>query len=680
MVVIHLTADVLEEEGDKFEGMISIVSKLFSQKLLYGNKTDELGLFVSSDGQLRELVPFSKISCQHLRLLKEFYTYPNKAGTISLLDSLQQAGNLFKKHYEKKKFQKKLFLLSTGASCGFEKKIGLEELAYFFGVNDIRVNVISFGFWVKRLGADETGRENREALKEVVENARGYVKVFDAQTAIKILNELTTKKVRSAVKFSGSLELGPKTKISVKVMAKSMKTNLPPAKLMAANNDQIVRERIAFAPDDPSMKPLPEEVLSRGFNYGSHIVPVTKQIESMMKFEEGKCLRMIGFVSESSLPPWMAMGPTDCIFADEAHINHVMAFNALVAGMVEAGSVMLARYTQRNAGAPKLVCLRPKKKETRDDGEVSLSYVLYMSEAPTAEDVREFAIGSVAKASAAEVKLAEELVEQMDIQRFQEGENEPEELVKPSETPNPTFQIFRQKLLERALMGEQYQSFQPEQVEPRVVDAAFAENRTHPRIADLEPELAEAFGLAEAVRPTEAPRLFWREIIAQRQPAKPKDDKDDSAPKDIGASHPISDFRDMLDYRKEDLVAKAVKQMQARILELVRVSVDGSLFDKALDCLAALRDGTIREGEADAYNAFLFKLKDNIGSLKNFREFWAVVRSREDAFVGLVTNEEAEESDVTPEQAQKFWAEFDPSSSRQNGFAKTNDGAIDELE
>lgn len=46
-----------------------------------------------------------------------------------------------------------------------------------------------------------------------------------------------------------------------------------------------------------------------------------------------------------------------------------------------------------------------------------------------------------------------------------------------------------------------------------------------------------------------------------------KDDED--VPKKISKNHPISDFREMLNYRNEDLFESAVKQMKGRINDMI---------------------------------------------------------------------------------------------------------------
>lgn len=82
---------------------------------------------------------------------------------------------------------------------------------------------------------------------------------------------------------------------------------------------------------------------------------------------------------------------------------------------------------------------------------------------------------------------------------------------------------------------------------------------THPLVDDLEEELQEAFNfkiLEEQERPN---RLYWSELIQKKAEGLKKNDDEDNVPKNIGKKNPISDFREMINYRNDDLFESAVK-------------------------------------------------------------------------------------------------------------------------
>jgi ATP-dependent DNA helicase 2 subunit 2 len=60
----------------------------------------------------------------------------------------------------------------------------------------------------------------------------------------------------------------------------------------------------------------------------------------------------------------------------------------------------------------------------------------------------------------------------------------------------------------------------------------------------------------------------------------------------------------MITDRKNDLVKSALEQMEKLIKRFIDSSMSGDLFDKALQCLEAMRDGCVKEDEAETFNTF----------------------------------------------------------------------------
>ena len=58
----------------------------------------------------------------------------------------------------------------------------------------------------------------------------------------------------------------------------------------------------------------------------------------------------------------------------------------------------------------------------------------------------------------------------------------------------------------------------------------------------------------------------------------------------------------MITDRKQDLVAPAIEQMEKMIRRLIASSMNGDLFDKAMDCMLAMREGCVDEDEAESFN------------------------------------------------------------------------------
>ena len=99
-----------------------------------------------------------------------------------------------------------------------------------------------------------------------------------------------------------------------------------------------------------------------------------------------------------------------------------------------------------------------------------------------------------------------------------------------------------------------------------------------------------------------------------------KEDKADDSVKEIGSVNPIADFNRMMTDRKEDLVKTALEQMEKMIKRFIDSSMNGDLFDKAVECLQAMREGSIKEDEAESFNNLAKQLKRNPDFFKKMQE------------------------------------------------------------
>lgn len=119
----------------------------------------------------------------------------------------------------------------------------------------------------------------------------------------------------------------------------------------------------------------------------------------------------------------------------------------------------------------------------------------------------------------------------------------------------------------------------------------------------------------------------------------------------VGTQDPVGDFTQMIGRRDEDLVGAAIEQMCARITQLVTDSFRDAYFNKALECLVALREACVREEESANFNAYLLESKGRWGDGRS--DFWPLVVSKE---VTLISSDEADDSEVSPEEAAGFHA------------------------
>lgn len=141
-------------------------------------------------------------------------------------------------------------------------------------------------------------------------------------------------------------------------------------------------------------------------------------------------------------------------------------------------------------------------------------------------------------------------------------------------------------------------------------------------------------------------RVYWRDIIQReevknqeeakqiaeeeriaRMKGEPKEGQDDKdgAVKEISSVNPIADFEKMTNDRKVDRVGDALTQMMNMIERFIKNSLKGDLYQKAIECLAAMRKVCIRDDEAAKYNQFLDRVK-KIFSRGSYKDFFLLLK------------------------------------------------------
>jgi len=127
--------------------------------------------------------------------------------------------------------------------------------------------------------------------------------------------------------------------------------------------------------------------------------------------------------------------------------------------------------------------------------------------------------------------------------------------------------------------------------------------------------------------------------------------KKDDVKKNISTLNPIDDFKEMVNYKYEDLATKAMEQMCEIIQKFINESFKGSYYIKAIDCLKVLRDACIDEDEAHFFNKFLESLKSSF-QVEKFMDWWKLVI---DNRITLISKRENKTSMVSDDEAKKFF-------------------------
>jgi ATP-dependent DNA helicase 2 subunit 2 len=107
----------------------------------------------------------------------------------------------------------------------------------------------------------------------------------------------------------------------------------------------------------------------------------------------------------------------------------------------------------------------------------------------------------------------------------------------------------------------------------------------------------------------------------------------------------------MISDRKVDRVEPALNQMKDIIDRYIRGSINGDIYDKALECLLELRQACVSEDEAPFFNKFMETLKEKY-SHDTHKDFFGLLIKMK---LSLITSAESELSSiVTAQEAENF--------------------------
>ena len=667
LIILDLTPDLYNNSNSNLEISFKCINQLIAQFLLYYKKNDEIGLLLinsgknTNDNNLELFLDLSPAKFFMLRNLRELYKRlleEKIEGCGDIFLGLKESLNLMKTHFRKKKYFKKIFLITSGNSKTEFSEREIINLAENLNDYNIRTNVISIDFWNAEesdLNSDQI--EIKKKLGLFSENNNNKTRIFDQRIALNILSDFRSAKLNNICGHRGTLELAPNCNLQIQVYSKTKKKNFPSLKKYSKNSkferdikkQNVETSKYYFNPEDAEMSEIEKNDIIKGFSYGQQIVPISKEMENLMKYKDQKCFKLLGFVDKSQIRRELYMSEIECVMPSKnSKENNIKKFNSIIMGCILNEKIGLARYVKRNNNSPKLVALIPKRK-FNDLTEI-YNYMFYLTELPTIEDMREYSFGSLLRSNKKQREVIGELIDKMDIKDF-----ENKELLKCKETYNPNLQTLNQVIVEKGLNENRDPRIE---MSERIENYIKVENKVYKKIEDMEEKIKNEFDLIEnEIREEKPKREYWNKLLEENPELeenliqKLKNRDDEPIVKKISNNHPISDFKEMMNYKKEDLVENAIKQMQGRILEFIKNSVDGSLFEKALECLRILKEGCIDEEEVNLFNDFLVKFKEKLLSKKNFREFWGFLKESK---ISVICKEEVEGSEFGREEAEMF--------------------------
>jgi len=366
----------------------------------------------------------------------------------------------------KKKYEKKIFLITDGEAVSKFSKNKIEELAERINENDVKVNIICVGFneeldkddeddskenegkMDKEDGEENTESDNQKKTKEllnILQSNTENVKLFTATTANDIYHQFKKKKINPVAKFRGPFIITPNLSFDVMTYSKTTPASIPSLKRYskvaeysdAPGSCEVQNERIYYVNDDPDKKAVEKELITKAYYYGASLVPISQTDEVRLKNEESKCLKVIGFTDSFRVPRHFFMGGVDIVVPNPTSPEDIIGVTAFVQEMIKINKVIIARYVYRNNSQPKLCVLTPHMSKKGP--------MFYLNILPTVEEIRDFQFDSLPEASKKQEEFMGHFIDSLDLE--QDGEEE----IKPTETYNPMLQYFYKCLEHKAL-------------------------------------------------------------------------------------------------------------------------------------------------------------------------------------------------------------------------------------
>ena len=667
---------------------IESIRQLIRTKLLFNVKRDQIGIILmGKEGEEADNINIhTELDFPSLEMLDHLNSIEpvddDDNGDIFLC--LDFAIDEFIAKYGKKKYDKKIFLITDGEALSNYSDNKIEELASRINDNDVKVNIICVGFFDELDKEDEEDdsknkekedksnndgeSENQKIIKEklkILQDNTENVKLFTATTANDIYHQFKKKKINPVSKFRGPFIISPNLSLDVMVYSKTTQSLIPSLKKYskvaeysdAPGTCEVQNERIYYVNDDPDKKAVEKDLITKAYYYGSSLVPVSKTDEVRLKNEEPKCLKVIGFTDSFRVPRHFFMSGVDIVVPNPASPEDIKGTTALVIEMLKMNKVIIARYVYRNNSQPKLVVLTPHMSKKGP--------MFYLNILPTVEEIRDFQFDSLPEASKKQEEFMGHFIDSLDLE--QDGEEE----IKPTETYNPMLQYFYKCLEHRALETDESKKMElpkidEESIKYMIPNKKLFENNKYVTF------LPKMFPIVEKDKiEDKKKRVFWKDVITnefedrltQQRIEEKLNAKKPESKKMISAITPIEDFREMIDNKNEDLTVKAMELMTDMIYKLIRESFKGSYYIKAIDCIKAFRDAANDEDEIDLFNSFLNSLKEKFQK-EQYMDFWLLFCDNK---ITLISEKENERSKYTEKQCQEWLEEI----SKQDAIPST---------
>ncbi|XP_012574811.2 ATP-dependent DNA helicase 2 subunit KU80-like isoform X1 [Cicer arietinum] len=666
---------LLLDVGPSMHSVLPEVEKLCSmlvQKKLIYNKYDEVGivLFGAQDtdnelttevGGYQHVVVLKNTKVVDGDIVEALQQLPRGTTDGDFLDAVIVAMDmLIKKFGETNKGKKRLCLI-TNAQCPIKDP--------YKGTKEEQVTTIAKSMTAHGMRMESIivrGKLSQDANKEIMEENDLLLNIFSKETSTRLLyvedpislfGALKTRNITPVTVFRGDLEFSPKLKIKVMVYKKTQEERFPTLKKYsdkAPQTDKFATHEVKvdyeYKSSEDLDKVVPPDQRIKGYRYGPQIIPISSAEWEAVKFKPEKGVKLLGFTDSSNVLRHHYMKDVYVFIAEPGNTKAVLAVSALTRAMKEMNKVAILRCVWRQGqGNVVIGVLTPNVSDRRN-----IPDSFYFNVLPFAEDVREFQFPSFSNFPAScqpneqQLESAANFIKMLDL-----APDGKKEILIPDFTSNPVLARFFHYL--------DLKSNHPDAAVPpldytlrKITEPDTDLVLRNQSITDLFRRSFELQG-----NPLKRPRHSLREKISDEegkenitaQPVANLIEYTSIKVEKIGDLTPVQDFEAMISRRDSpDWILTAIKDMKNKIFDLVEDSHEGDNYNKALECLVALRKGCILEQEPKLFNDFL-KYVCKFCQEKNLQSFCEYLASKG---LTLISKTEAIDSDVTDEEARSF--------------------------
>ncbi|XP_022297407.2 X-ray repair cross-complementing protein 5-like [Crassostrea virginica] len=529
-------------------------------------------------------------------------------------------------------------------------------------------------------------RAGERMLQRILEEVEG--ECYSFSEALPALSNFQMRQVRPTpwkvqLEITSSIHIPVCSYIKIKdYKVKSFK------KVYAKDEDAEIGTLRTYHKNDEEETEVEKEDIVEGHRYGTTLVPMSEDDKLNMKYKAEKCLKALGFTKAENIKRQHFMGDnTHYVVADKDDETAVVALSALINALYETNMAIIVRKVYSAATAPKLGCLLPHIKSSYE----CLIYV----ELPFMEDIRQYTFGSLPvkeetqankkyKPTDAQLDAINELINETDLSQAVEDEDgEKTDALKPKLIFNPYYQRLYQCLQHRAL-----QPHDPlPELSPLIANSLNPPQEVSARCEAQCDKIKDLFKLEQVKKEEKktGENMFKQKEDEEPSVKKMKMDDDlgggladltKAEVTEVGTVTPVDDFIALINQKNADRFEEASRQMQKRVEQLVTDSFGPQFYGKALDCLKALREQSIKKSGPTLYNNFIKSFKDFLIE-KGRRDFWEMLVDEKQA---LITKVESEESSVTLEESKEFLAEKEEKVKVESQPAAAGDDAEDLLD